>query len=85
MLNLRLLGILLILPTLLTGCGGSSSANTLSVTCDGSLSAAGLRSITVSGRSGAVLQFPDPANQGHIGTLPVGPNSQCTIAPAQGG
>jgi hypothetical protein len=83
--NLRLLGSLLILPALLTGCGGSSSAKTLTVTCDGSLTAAGLQSITVSGRSGAVLQFPDPVNRGHTGTLPVGPDSQCVIAPAQGG
>jgi hypothetical protein len=88
MTNLRLLcaGALLILPALLTGCGGSSGANTLTVTCNGSTAVAGVQSITISGKSaasGTVLQFPDPVNEGHTGTLPVAPDSRCTIAPAQ--
>jgi hypothetical protein len=88
--DLRLLRALalLIFPAVLAGCGGSSGANTLNVTCGGSLTVAGVRSVSISGKSqanGTVLEFPDPVNNGHTGTLPVAPNSQCTIAPAGGG
>ena len=74
--------VLLIVPGLLAGCGDSSPlANTLSVTCDGSLSLAGAKSVDVSnGANGqATLSFPDPAIQNQTGTIQVKPGSRCTI------
>lgn len=75
---------LLFLPVLLAGCGGSPLANTVSVTCDGSLRLAGAKSIdVVSGAANteATLSFPDPVNEAHTGTIQVTPGSRCTIAP----
>jgi hypothetical protein len=75
---------LLILCGWLVGCGGgSSTATTLQVTCGGSLSLAGAKSIDVisAAGTGATLSYPDPANPGHTGTIAIKPGTQCTIAP----
>jgi hypothetical protein len=73
----------LALPLSLAACGGSSSAPTLSVSCNGSASLEGATSIDVApGTSGgAVLSFPDPANHGHTGTIAIAPGNKCTIGP----
>ncbi len=75
---------ILVLPLAAAACGHSDakSTPTLSVTCDGSLRLAGAASIdvaTVGG--GTLLSFPDPANPGHTGSLPLSPGTPCTIAP----
>jgi hypothetical protein len=74
---------LLTLPLLLAGCGDSTPVTTLSVTCGGSLSLAGAKSIDVSPdpAAGAVLSYPDPVNQGQTGNITVRPGTHCTIAP----
>jgi len=75
---------LLLLPGLLAGCGSSSPATTLSVTCGGSLSLAGAKSIDVvpdQAQAGVVLSYPDPVNTGQTGTIPIRPGAKCTIAP----
>jgi hypothetical protein len=74
---------LLMLPSLLAGCGDSTPSTTLSVTCGGSLSLAGAKSIDVSPdpAAGAVLSYPDPVNQGQTGNITVRQGSHCTIAP----
>lgn len=71
------------LPALLGGCGHSAPTATLSVTCNGSLSLAGASSIQVESDPGhgTRLTFPDPANPGHTGTLPIAEGQPCTIAP----
>ena len=75
---------ILVLPLAAAACGHSDakSTPTLSVTCDGTLRLAGAASIdvaTVGG--GTLLSFPDPANPGHTGTLPLSAGTPCTIAP----
>jgi hypothetical protein len=76
---------LMLLPVVLLGCGGGDKpAATLSVTCDGSVALAGARSIDVLGdqvNGRTMLTFPDPANRGKTGMLPVSPRDQCTITP----
>ena len=83
MRGLRL--VLLGLPLLVSACGSSAAPPALSVTCNGSLALTGATSIDVSsnsGGSGAVLTFPDPANAGHTGTIPITAGERCSIAPA---
>lgn len=75
---------LMLIPGLLAGCGGSSAVTTLSVTCGGSLSLAGAKSIDVvpdQARAGVVLSYPDPVNTGQTGSIPIRPGAKCTIAP----
>ncbi|MCQ8277645.1 hypothetical protein NFI95_04175 [Acetobacteraceae bacterium KSS8] len=70
---------------LLAGCGHSKSGSpTLSVTCDGTLMLAGATQITAASDNGggvATLRFPDPANPGQTGTLPVPGGRSCVITP----
>lgn len=77
--------VLLGLPLALAACGHSApSTPTLSVTCDGHLTLAGASSIDVtSGGAGkdTMLSFPDPANPGHTGTLPISDGQPCSITP----
>ena len=85
-MRLNLLAILA-LPLAAAACGHSDnkSTPTLSVTCEGNLRLAGAASIdvaTVGG--GTMLSFPDPANPGHTGTLPLSPGTPCSIAPELG-
>ncbi len=84
---MRLARLVLPLPLLAAGCGGHAdkSTPTLSVTCEGNLRLAGAASIdvaTVGG--GTLLSFPDPANPGHTGTLPLSPGTPCTVTPELG-
>jgi hypothetical protein len=75
---------LLPLTGLLVGCGSSPSSNTLSITCGGSLSMAGAKSIEIgsdSPNTGLTLSYPDPANPGHTGSVAVKPGMHCTVAP----
>lgn len=80
---------LLGLPPTLSGCGHAGPATpTLSVSCGGSLMLAGATAVDVAtapGGSGAMLSFPDPANPGHTGTLPVPPGESCAITPVPKG
>lgn len=80
-LGLPLLG----LPLALSACGHSAPTTpTLSVTCNGSLMLAGAVSIDVAtapGGAGTVLSFPDPADPGHTGTLPIPPGQACSVSP----
>ena len=73
------------LPLALSACGHSaSSIPTLSVNCGGSLMLAGASSIdiaTAPGGAGTVLSFPDPADPGHTGTLPIPPGQACSVSP----
>lgn len=74
---------------LLAGCGGHSDPGppTLSVTCDNSLMLAGASQVSVLSSNGggvATLQFPDPANPGQTGTLPVPGGRSCVITPVVG-
>lgn len=87
LLRLARLGLpLLGLPLVLSGCGhAGSSTPTLSVSCGGSLMLAGATAVDVAttpGGGGTMLRFPDPANPGHTGTLPVPPGESCAISPA---
>jgi hypothetical protein len=79
----------LVLPMALAGCGGDDKPKaTLSVTCGGSVTLAGARSIDVLGDLGngrPTLSFPDPANPGKTGTLSVAPASRCKITPETSG
>ena len=73
------------LPVSLAACGGSSTSSTVAVSCGGSTSLAGARSIDVTPgpNGGTVLSFPDPANAGHTGTIAIAPGSKCTIRTTQ--
>ena len=69
----------------LTGCGGSKSSGTLSVTCAGGTQLVGAASIDVLGdlaNGQPSMEFPDPANPGKTGTISVQPHSHCKITPA---
>lgn len=70
-------------PLLLSACGHHDSAPSLAVSCNGRLVLAGASSIDVTSLAGksTMLSFPDPANPGHVGTLPVPDGQPCTIAP----
>ena len=73
---------------LLVGCGHSDPGPpSLSVSCDNSLMLAGAANVSVMqapGGQGALLSFPDPANSGQTGTLPVTAGRACTITPTLG-
>lgn len=71
------------MPLLLSACGHADSTPSLSVSCNGRLVLAGASSIDVTYLAGksTMLSFPDPANPGHVGTLPVSDGQPCTIAP----
>jgi hypothetical protein len=77
----------LLLPVVVTGCGGDKPAATLVVTCNGSDALDGARSIDVLGdlvNGRPTLSFPDPANPGKTGMLSVAPDTRCTIKPTTG-
>ena len=82
--GLRLAALVLISAGL-AGCGGGSSAPSVSVSCGGQMALAGAQSVDVSGAAngGATLQFPDPVNAGRTGTIPVPPGTRCTVAPTR--
>lgn len=73
-------------PALLSACGSADTTSSLSVACNGTLVLAGAKSIDVTYLAGksTMLSFPDPANPGHIGTLPVSDGQPCTITPVVG-
>ncbi|HUD61925.1 MAG TPA: hypothetical protein VMQ99_20665 [Acetobacteraceae bacterium] len=75
----------LALSLALVGCGGGGSSGTLSVTCNGGAGLAGAASIDVLGdttNGRPILNFPDPANPGMIGTIAVPAHERCKITPA---
>ncbi len=75
---------LMALSVALTACGSSSSTATLSVKCAGSTALAGAASLDVLADvpgKGAVLSFPDPANAGQTGTIPITAGNRCTVLP----
>ncbi len=76
--------VLLALSVALSACGSSSPTATLFVKCAGSTALAGASSIDVLADGpgkGAVLSFPDPANAGQTGTIPVTAGNRCTVLP----
>jgi hypothetical protein len=75
---------LLVLSGVLSACGSSTPTATLSVKCAGSTTLAGATSIDVladAGGKGTVLSFPDPANAGQTGTIPITAGNRCTVLP----
>ena len=81
---LKLIRLALLLLALPFGGCSAAALTTLSVTCDGSLTLSGAKSIDIvpnTANSGAVLSFPDPANEGRTGSIPVTAGRRCTIAP----
>ena len=78
----------LLVPLSLAGCGGGKAATTLSVSCDSGTELFGAVSITLSGDLAdgrPTLTFPDPANPGKTGSIPVQPHGHCTITPSAPG
>jgi len=78
----------LVIPLSLTACGGSKSASTLSVTCDGGTQLFGAASIDVLGDvtdGHPTMRFPDPANSGRTGTISVPPHGRCKVTPQGSG
>lgn len=74
----------LVIPLSLAACGGSKSASTFSVTCDGGTQLFGAASIDVSGDlvdGRPTMTFPDPANPGKTGTISVPPHGHCKVTP----
>ena len=66
----------------LAGCGGGKSSTTLTVICSGGTQLVGAASIdmlgdVVNGRP--TMNFPDPANPGHTGTISLQPHDRCKI------
>jgi hypothetical protein len=75
---------LLVLSIPLSACGSSTPTATLSVKCAGSTALAGATSLDVladPGGKGTVLSFPDPANIGQTGTIPISAANRCTVLP----
>jgi hypothetical protein len=82
-ISLRCLVWVLLVPTL-AGCGGGKSASTLSVTCTSGTQLVGAASLDVPGDltdGQPKIEFPDPANPGHIGTIQVGAHDHCKVTP----
>ncbi len=75
----------LALPLSLTACGGSVASTTVSVSCGNGTSLNGAEHVDVTPGAGGnvVLSFPDPANQGHTGTIDISPGHRCTIRSTQ--
>lgn len=74
----------LLVPCVLTACGGSKQQELLSVTCGGNIVLNGARSIDVLGdpvNGRTTLNFPDPVNPGQTGAISVAPHDRCKIAP----
>jgi hypothetical protein len=72
----------------LGGCGGSSSPNSLTITCGEGVSVVGIERTDVAApepgnqaATATTLTYPDPVNTGHTGTLKLGPGQKCTIKP----
>jgi hypothetical protein len=80
---------LLVLPIALVGCGGGDKPKaTLSVSCGGSATLVGAKSIDILGdlvNGRPTISFPDPANPGRTGTLSIAPASRCSITPESSG
>ena len=74
---------LLMLPGLLAACGGSAKESTVWVKCHGNLVLSGAKSVSVAidPSQGPVLTFPDPANAGKNGSIPITKDNDCTISP----
>jgi hypothetical protein len=68
---------------LLTGCGSSTRDPSVWVHCHGTLVLSGAKSVDVivDPARGPLLSYPDPANPGQTGTIPVTKDNDCTIAP----
>jgi hypothetical protein len=78
------LPVLLALSIGLSACGSSAPTATLSVKCAGSTALAGAASIDVLADApgkGTMLSFPDPANAGQTGTIPITSGNRCTVVP----
>jgi hypothetical protein len=76
-----------LIPLSLAGCGGKSSAPTLSVTCSGGAQLFGAASIEVLGdvvNGRPTMSFPDPVNPGKTGAISVQPGGDCKITPQAG-
>jgi hypothetical protein len=74
----------LVVPLSLAACGGSKSAATLSVTCDGGTQLFGAASIDVQGdvvNGRPTMNFPDPVSSGKTGTIAVPPHGHCKVTP----
>ena len=68
----------------LTGCGGSKSAPTLTVTCTGGVQLVGATSLDVLGdvvNGRPTINYPDPINPAKTGSIAVEPRGQCRVTP----
>ena len=76
----------LLIPLSLAACGGKAPVQTISVTCDGGTQLYGATSIDVQGdvvNGHPVMTFPDPANPGKTGSIPVPAGGHCHITPGK--
>jgi len=74
----------LVIPLSLAACGGGKSTPTLSVVCAGGTQLFGAASIDVLGdvvNGRPTMNYPDPANSGHTGSISVEPRGHCKITP----
>jgi hypothetical protein len=80
---------LVLLALTLAGCGGGGkSEGTLSVTCTSGTQLVGAASIDVLGdltNGQPRIEFPDPANPGHTGTIAVPAHDHCKVTPGAPG
>lgn len=68
----------------LVGCGGGKAASTISVSCSSGTQLVGAASIDILGdlsNGQPKIEFPDPANQGQIGSIVVPPHNDCKVTP----
>ncbi len=74
---------LLMLTGLLAACGSSKKDASVWVKCHGDLVLSGAKSVdvTIDPAHGPMLTFPDPANPGRTGTIPITKDNDCTISP----
>jgi hypothetical protein len=80
----RMVWLAILLP--IAACGGGKSA-TLSVICDGGTQLFGAASIDVLGdavNGRQTMNYPDPVNPGHTGSIALQPHDRCKIAPNGG-
>jgi hypothetical protein len=72
----------LLIPLLLSACGGSKSVGTLTVSCDGGTEVFGAASVNVLGdpvNGRPTISFADPVNHGQTSTIAVPPHGSCKI------
>jgi hypothetical protein len=75
---------LLLLALLVSGCGGSKTAGSLSVVCASGTQLFGASSIDVLGDLAdgrPTMEFPDPANRDRTDTISIKPHDHCKITP----